>query len=106
MDDKRHQQPDLSEGQPLTPPSKSDVEDLKKDSNVREALQQTSSKSTATRPPIPSSQKVWLAAWIFILLALAVIYYLSRTGFFDFAGVYRSLLQRIDVGVMAILSVL
>jgi small-conductance mechanosensitive channel len=82
------------------------VDELKKDSDVRRALDQTKTEKTIPQTRIAPAQKVWLGTWVIILFALGVIYYLARTGYFDLLGIYLGPAERVTVGAMAIIVVL
>ena len=84
-----------------------EVEELKKDEDVRRALEQTGGKSTTKRvKDIPSTHKFWLGIYAALLIASALVYYLLRLGAFAFADRFAPLLQRITLGAMAIALVL
>ena len=84
-----------------------EVEELKKDKDIRRALEQTGAPAeTRKRKTIEPKQKVWLGTYLLLLIVSGVIYYLIRFGYFGFAERYQPLLQRISLGITAILTVL
>ena len=85
---------------------KAEVEELKRDTEIRRALGQATQQKQPAHPPIQGGQKVWLVTNGLVLLAIAALYYLSRIGSFDILGLYLPAAQRISVGAMAILLVL
>jgi len=82
------------------------VEQLKGQEDVRRALKQTASTKETTKPVVETKQKVWIGTYVLLLLGLGGLYYLVRLGFFNFAGKYLALLQRLTLGTMAIVLVL
>jgi small-conductance mechanosensitive channel len=86
---------------------KSDVEELKKDEDVRRALEQTGGgKPDKKKPPLPRKHKLEIGTYIVLLLGVGAVYYLVRLGYFDFAARYSAPLERLIVGMMAIILVL
>ena len=83
-----------------------EVEELKKDENIRRALKQTTGTQTIETPKVEVKHKFWLGAYILLMLGLGSVYYLLRLHFFDFAAKYVPLLQRATLGAMAIVLVL
>ncbi len=84
-----------------------EVEELKKDEDVRRALEQTGGTSTAKpAPKIESKHKFWIGTYFILLAAAGGLYYLFRLDFFAFAGEFNQLLQRISLGLIAIILLL
>jgi small-conductance mechanosensitive channel len=83
-----------------------EVEELKKDSDIRRALEQTVGNKKMTIPKVETKHKFWLGTYLLLLIGFGSIYYLLRLRFFDFAAVYVPPLQRAAVGAMAIVLVL
>jgi small-conductance mechanosensitive channel len=85
-----------------------EVEELKKDEEVRRALEQTGGPTTSKRAPeIEPKHKFWIGTYLFLLLAGAGLYYLFRLDVF--AAVtekYSPLLQRLTLGTMALILLL
>jgi small-conductance mechanosensitive channel len=83
------------------------AEELKKeDPDVRRALEQTAGNKPVERPKVDTRHKFWVSTYLILLVALGVLYYFLRHNAFDFAGDYVTLIQRLVVGVMAIVLVL
>src|SRR4030095_4133283 len=86
---------------------KAKVEELKKDEDVRRALEQTGGTSTLKPvPEIRSKHKLWIVTYFALLVSGGGLYYLLRLKFFAFAGEYNALLQRITLGFIAIVLTL
>jgi small-conductance mechanosensitive channel len=85
---------------------KAQVEELKKDSEVRRALEEAARDKELSAPVVQPKEKAWLGTWVILFLALAVVYYLARAGFFEVFGPYLPAAMRMIVGAMAIVLVL
>ncbi|HEX6126349.1 MAG TPA: mechanosensitive ion channel family protein [Pyrinomonadaceae bacterium] len=85
-----------------------EVEELKKDEDVRRALEQASpdTKKARKRTTVRPKQKIFLGTYIILFLLLGAIFYLIRLGYFDFTNRFEPLLQRVTLGAMAIVLVL
>jgi small-conductance mechanosensitive channel len=79
------------------------VEELKKDEDVRRALEQTGGTSTSKPvPEIRPKQKLWIVTYFALLVAGGGIFYLLRLKIFAFTGEYNALLQRVTLGFILI----
>jgi small-conductance mechanosensitive channel len=85
---------------------KAEVEELKKDEDIRRALEQTAGNKKMTAPKVEVKHKFWLGTYLLLLVSGGAIYYLLRLRFFDFAAAYIPPLQRAMLGAMAIVLVL
>jgi small-conductance mechanosensitive channel len=85
---------------------KAKVEQLKERKDVRDALKQTATTKEVVPPVVETKQKVWLGTYALLLLFFGGLYYLLRLGLLNFAGKYVPLLQRLNLGVMAIVLAL
>src|SRR5690349_18819837 len=83
-----------------------DVEQLKQREDVKRALKQTAGNKETARPTVETKHKLFIGTYALVLIALGGVYYLLRLRFFGFAGRYLPLLQRLTLGVMAIVLVL
>jgi small-conductance mechanosensitive channel len=84
-----------------------EVEELKKDEDIRRALEQTGGTSTSKPvPTIQSKHKFWIGIYITLLVALGGLFYLFRLDFFPFVGKYSGLVERFTLGVIAIILLL
>jgi small-conductance mechanosensitive channel len=90
----------------MTETKAEEVEELKKDEDVRRALEQTAGNKPTERPRLDTKRKFQVAIYLFFFLAFGSIYYLIRLGYFDFAEQYVPLLQRLSIGAMVIALVL
>lgn len=86
---------------------KSDVDELKKDEDVRRALEQTGGEKPANKySAVPGKHKLALGTYVFLLLAAWTLYYMVRLRQFDFSARYVPPFERLILGVMAIILVL
>lgn len=85
--------------------SGADVEQLKKQKDIRRALKQTATAREAAAP-VKTKHKIFVGAYALALFALGGVYYLLRLRFFGFAAKYVPLAQRLTLGAMAIVVVL
>jgi small-conductance mechanosensitive channel len=90
---------------------KAEVEKLKKDKDVKRALEQTAGAKKPTTPKVEPAQKFWLGTYLLLLLGLGAVYFLLRVDFFNLEqypkyAEYVPLLQRLTVGTMAIVMLL
>jgi small-conductance mechanosensitive channel len=84
-----------------------EVEQLKRQEDVRLALEQaTGAQVAAEKPKVEVRHKFFLGTYLLLLLSLGGFYYLTRLRHFDFADQYRPLLQRFTLGAMIIVLVL
>lgn len=83
------------------------VEELKKDENVRRALEQTTTPDKPiTVPSVQSREKIRLGIYFLALVAAGAVYYLIRLDFFGLPERYHSFLERIALGITAVILVL
>lgn len=83
------------------------VEELKKDENVRRALEQTATPDKPiTVPSVQSREKIRLGIYFLALVAAGAVYYLIRLDFFGLPERYHSFLERIALGITAVILVL
>ena len=80
------------------------VEQLKQDKDVKRELEQTTGE--AKKPEIAPTEKFWLGTYLLLLVGLGVIYYLTRFGFFDFAGERVAIIDRMTIGSLVIVLLL
>ncbi len=78
------------------------VEQLKQDSDVQKALDQTASPKETVIFPAESKQRLFLGTYSVILLVLSGCYYLLRLRVFWVSESYQPFLQRLLLGTMAI----
>lgn len=86
---------------------KQKAEELKReDEDVKRALEQTPAGKPTRRPKVEAKHKVWIGSYVFLLLALGVLYYFARHDAFNRAGDYETLIQRFIVGAMGVVLIL
>lgn len=85
---------------------KAEVEKLKKDEDVRRALEQTAGNKKQAMPKVEAKHKFWLGTYLLLLLGFGAAYYALRLEFFGFAALYVPPLQRLALGAMAVVVVL
>lgn len=85
---------------------RAEVEELKKDDNVRRALQQTAGNKKQTKRKVEAKHKFWLGIYVLLLLGLGAVYYLLRLHYFDFAARYVPPIQRGTLGAMGVVLTL
>jgi small-conductance mechanosensitive channel len=83
-----------------------EVEELKKDENVRRELEQTAENKEPQQPVAESRYKFWFVTYILLLLGLGVVYYLLRLGFFPLDENYVMPLRRLVAGTIMVVLVL
>ena len=84
-----------------------EVEELKKDEDIRRALEHTGGTSTSKPvPEIHSKHKFRIAIYFALLVACGALYYFVRLDFFVFTGKYNALLERVTLGAIAIVLLL
>ena len=84
-----------------------EVEDLKKDADVRRALEQAGGAAEPKeKTPVERKQKLWFGTYVLLLLGFAALYYVIRLGVLDFPERFNPLLQRLSLGLAAIALVL
>jgi succinate dehydrogenase hydrophobic anchor subunit len=85
------------------------VERLKQDSDIQKALEQTASPATYQKPgsvPAKSKRRIYLGSYLLLLFVLSGLYYLLNLRLFSVAAAHVPFLQRLDLGAMAIITVL
>lgn len=91
---------------------KKEVEELKKDKDVKRALEQTAGSKKQAAPKVAPAQKFWLGTYLLLLLILGAVYFALRFDLFNleqyakYKEDYAPLLQRSTVGTMAIVMLL
>jgi small-conductance mechanosensitive channel len=81
------------------------VEQLKKDSDIQKALDQTAPKADLA-VPTASKQKLFLGTYLLFIVLLSGTYYLIRLRLFHIGEQYLPFVQRMLLGAMAIVIVL
>lgn len=85
---------------------KAEAEELRKDEDVQLALEQTATKVAAAKSPVETKHKFWLAAYALIFVVFGVLYRVLSLDLFEVIARFVPLLQKLALGVMAIVSIL
>jgi len=85
---------------------RTEVEQVKKQEDVKRALKQTSSVKPADEPKARTTDKLWLGTHAMILFALAAVYFVLQFKVFGFAARFVPHIQRLDESVMVIVALL
>ena len=88
---------------------RTEVEQIKKQDDVKRALKQASPVESAAQPKAETKDKVVLSTHAIVLAVLAAIYYVMQLSLFGFAGRHPhliELIQRLDLAAMAIVFTL
>lgn len=93
-------------GRIVTESKKAEVDELKKDENVRRALEQTAGNKPVKKAVVETTQKFWLVTYLLLLIGFGILYYLLRLGYFDFAIGHAPILERLNLGAIAIVLIL
>lgn len=83
-----------------------EVERLKAQEDVREALEQTSPTTEVQAPVVHAREKVWMGGHFLVLVGLGVLYYLLTLQIVWVPVKYVPVLQRFTLGAMATVLVL
>src|SRR5438270_9162797 len=88
---------------------RTEVEQVKKQEDVKRALKQTSTVKPEEAPKAETKDKLVLSTHLIVLMGLAALRYVLQFGFFGFAAKhpqYVDLFQRLDLAAMAIVFIL
>jgi small-conductance mechanosensitive channel len=85
---------------------RTEVEQVKQQEDVKRALKQTSTVKPEDKPKAETKDKLLLGTHLIILIALAVVRFILQFKFFGFAARYIPLIQKLNLGVMAIVLLL
>ncbi len=85
--------------------TKAKVEQLKQDSEIKKALEQTAGGREPAPLTVNKKQKMFLGTYVVILLSLGALYYLLRLHVFNIGDTLIAFLQRADLGGLAIATV-
>jgi small-conductance mechanosensitive channel len=85
---------------------KAQAENLKKDEDVRRALEQTAGNKPWKKTVVETKHKFWFGTYLLLLAGFGVFYYLLRLGYFDFAVRYIPPLERLTLGAMGVVLIL
>ncbi len=85
---------------------RTEVEQVKKQEDVKRALKQTSIVKPKNEPKARATDKLWLGTHAMILFALAAVYFFLQFKAFAFAARFIPHIQRLDESIMAIVVLL
>src|SRR5215467_1132010 len=90
----------------MTNETRTEVEQVKQQEDVRRALKQTSTVKSDENPKAETKDKIWLGTHVILLFALAGLYFFLQFKIFGFAARFIPQIQRLDESVMAIVALL
>src|SRR2546425_1839475 len=85
---------------------RTEVEQVKKQEDVKRALKQTSTVKPEETPKAETKDKLWLGTHAIILISLVVLYYVLQFKVFGFAARFIPFLQKLDKTAIAIVLLL
>ncbi len=86
---------------------RTEVEQVKKRADVKQALKQTSTvKPEDDKPKAKAKDKLWLGTHVITILGLGVVYYLLQFRVFGFAARFIPFIQRLDKAIIALVLLL
>jgi small-conductance mechanosensitive channel len=93
----------------MTNETRTEVEQVKQQEDVKRALKQTSTVKPADTPKAETKDKVWLGTHFIILIALAAFRYLLQLNIFGLPAKYpryTDVLHKLDLAAMAVILLL
>ena len=90
----------------MTNETRTEVEQVKQQDDVKRALKQTSTVKPEETPKAKAKDKLWLGTHGVIIVALGVVYYLLQFRVFGFAAKFIPYVQRIDKAAIAVVLLL
>jgi small-conductance mechanosensitive channel len=85
---------------------RTEVEQVKKQEDVKRALKQTSTLKPKAEPKAKTTDKLWLGTHIIVALSLGVLYYVLQFRVFEFAPRFVPFMQKLDKSAIAIVLLL
>src|SRR6266516_691423 len=85
----------------MTDEVRTEVEQIKQQEDVKQALKQTAGVVEDAKPVAETKDKLWLGTHLLLLFGLAGLYYLLGLRVFTFAAQIIGLLQNLTLGAMA-----
>ena len=85
---------------------RTEVEQVKAQKDVQEALKQTSTVKPGDKPKAKAKDKFWLGTHAIVLVALVVFYYVLQFKILGFASRFIPYIQKLDKSVIAIVLLL
>ncbi|MDX6612888.1 MAG: hypothetical protein QOD75_2074 [Blastocatellia bacterium] len=90
----------------MTDEVRTEVEQIKLQENVKEALKQTAGAKDDAMPVAETKDKLWLGTHLVLLLGLGALYYALSLRILGFASRIIPLLQKLTLSAMAVILVL
>ncbi len=90
----------------MTDEVRKEVEQIKQQEEVKQALKQTAGTKEEVRPVAETKDKLWLGTHLLVLLGLAALYYLLVSDTFSFSERVPPLLRSLTRSAMAVVFVL
>ena len=85
---------------------RTEVEQVKKRADVKEALKQTTAGAPTELPKAETKDKLWLGTHAIVVLGLVIFYYVLQFKVFGFAARFIPFLQKVDKSAIAIVLLL
>ena len=90
----------------MTDEVRKEVEQIKQQEEVKQALKQTAGTKEETKPVAETKDKLWLGTHLLVLLALAALYYVLVSDTFSVSERVPPLVRSLTRGAMAVVFVL
>jgi small-conductance mechanosensitive channel len=90
----------------MTDEVRTEVEQIKQQEDVKEALKQTAGGKEETKPVAETKDKLWLGTHVILLLGFAALYYALGFRVLGFAARIIPLMQKLTLSAMAVVLVL
>jgi small-conductance mechanosensitive channel len=99
-------QTNLDEKPDITAGQSAEVEELKQQSDIKKALEQTAGAKPAASPKVEKKHRIFLGTYLLFLLALVGLYFLLRVHLIPINPNLLAFLQRATLGAIAIATVM
>src|SRR6266550_2573026 len=90
----------------MAAPLRIEVEQIKEQPEVKQALKQTTSTESPAKPAAQTKDKLWLGTHGLLFIGLAVLYFVLQFKVLRFAQSYVLFLHKLMLGAMAIVLLL
>jgi small-conductance mechanosensitive channel len=98
-------EPNLDEKPDVTPRESAEVEELKQQSDIKKALEQTAGAQPKASPKVEKKHRFFLGTYVLFLLVLAGLYFLLKLHLITISPNLLAFLQRATLGAIAIATV-
>src|SRR5260370_32262598 len=85
---------------------RTEVEQVKEQEEVKQALKQTSTVKTTEQPKAKTKDKLWLGTHAIVALGLVVLYFFLQFKVFGFASRFIPYVLKLDKSVIAVVLLL